>query len=100
MSFGGLETGLKFHDFGFRGGPELRAHCQFVVFACSLVPIPTTKQSGVTLQHAKYSIKPAGRKGYENTRMQLRKYEKSKLQYDHVTTGEAGYRIEEILRSL
>ena len=80
MTFGGLETGLKLHDFGWLSGgdPELRAHRRVVVIGLSLGPIASTKQFGGSLQHAKYSIKLSGIKGYEKNRMQITKMRKIK----------------------
>ena len=43
---------------GFPGGPGAEG------VGCSLVPIPTAKQSGGALQQAKYIIEPAGIKKY------------------------------------
>ena len=56
---------------GFRGGLGLSDDGQFVVIILFLGPNPTAKQSGVTLQHAKYFLKFAGIKGYGENRMQL-----------------------------
>ena len=53
---------------GFPGGPG----------AEHLGLVEVTKQYGVAIQHAKYSIKPAGIKGYEQTRMQTTKIRKIK----------------------
>ena len=63
-------------------------------------PIALTKLYGGVLQGAKYITEHAGTKGYEKTRMQITKYEKSRLQDDFVRTEEPGYRIEEFFRSL
>ena len=65
-----------------------------------LGPIAATKHFGVALQHAKYNIKPAGIKGYEKTRMQTEKYEKSRLQYDFIKTEEAGHRLGSLVAPL
>ena len=71
-----------------------------MVFGRSLGPIPTPKQYGGALQHAKYIIKLAGMKGYEKPGCKLRNYEKSRLQYDLVQAEEPGHRLEGIRRSL
>ena len=60
---------------GFPGGaPELRPNCRAVVI--SLVPGPIATTAQLAQQHAKYSIKPAGIKGYEKIRMQVTKTRK------------------------
>ena len=63
---------------GFLGGLELSNHGRFVVIPLSLGSIAVTKQYGGALQHARYSIKPAGIKDYEKTMMQTAKIRKNK----------------------
>ena len=67
MTFGILETGFKFKHFCWLsgGGPKLRAHGQLVVNGIVLAPIAVTRQYGADIQHTKYSIKLAGRKGLD-----------------------------------
>ena len=88
MILGGLETGLKFYDFRWlSGGPwSWGSIAGSWYFGCSLGHIAVTKQYGVTLQHAKYIVKPAGIKGYEKTRMQITKIRKimaATLSHEH-----------------
>ena len=63
-------------------------------------PIAVTKQYGGALQHAKYSIKLMGIKGYEKQGRKLRRHEKPRLQYRFIQTQEPEYWMEEMLRSL
>ena len=88
MTFGALETGLKFDDCRWLSGglPELRGHGRLRVISSSLGLITVTKQYGVDLQHVKYSLKPAGIKGYEKTSMQtarIRKIKAAILSHSH-----------------
>ena len=73
-----MTFGSNVYDFRWlSGGSELRDHGWLRVFGCLLGSlVAVTKQYGVALQHAKYSIKPAGIKGYEKTRMQITKIQK------------------------
>ena len=65
-----------------------------------LGPVAVTKKYGEALGYATHSIKHAGIKRYERTRVQTVNIRKSRLQYDLIKTEEPRYRIEEMPRSL
>ena len=74
--FGGLVTGLKFMIFdGFPGGPRAEGALPGggnLVHPWAPLQQPSSMEE-LYNQHAKYSIEPAGIKGYEKTRMQIAK---------------------------
>ena len=91
-------TGLKLHDFRwlFKGARRWGLMAGWWWFGCFLGSIAVTKQSGGA---CKIHYQTRRNRGIRKNQDANYEYEKSRLQYDLVTT-EAGYRIEELPRSL
>ena len=90
----------------FRNPPELRAHCQAVVFSTFPEHHSNSQTAGVAIQYAKYIMKHAEIKELRKNQnanygnMKNQRCNMISWQHDLVTTEETGYRIDETPRNL